>query len=120
MNQGEIWLVNLDPTVHSETRKTRPGLIISIDAMNHHSPRIIIAPITSNVGKIYPFEVFLALDTSGLDKDSKIMLDQIRSVDKKRLVKKIGVLEPGILRRACTVAGKLIKSNVICNNDARR
>ena len=55
MNQGEVWLVNLDPIVHSETGKTGPGLIISVNAMNHHSPRLIIAPITSIVGKVYPF-----------------------------------------------------------------
>lgn len=108
MNQGEVWLVNLDPIVHSETGKTRPGLIISVNAMNHHSPRLIIAPITSSVGKVYPFEVFLTSGTGGLDKDSKIMLDQIRSIDKKRLVRKIGILEHNILLSACTIARKLI------------
>jgi mRNA interferase MazF len=111
MNQGDIWLVNLDPIVHSETGKTRPGLIISVDAMNHHSPRIIIAPITSSVGRIYPFEALVAPGTSGLAKDSKIMLDQIRSIDKKRLVRKVGVLEPNLLQRACTIVCKLIKSD---------
>ena len=110
MNQGAVWLVNLDPIVHSEMGKTRPGLVISVDAMNHHSPRLIIAPITSSVGRVYPFEVFLAAGTSGLDKDSKIMLDQIRSIDKKRLVRKIGVLENSILLSACTIVRKLIEA----------
>jgi len=109
MNQGEIWLVNLDPVGHSEIGKTRPGLIISVDAMNHHSPRLIIAPITSSVGKVYPFEIFLTVGTSGLEKDSKVMLDQIGSIDKKRLVKKIGILEHNVLLRACTIARKLIE-----------
>ncbi len=109
MHQGEIWLVNLDPIVHSETGKARPGLIISVDAMNHHSPRLIIAPITSSVGKIYPFEVFLPGGTSGLEKDSKIMLDQIRGIDKKRLVRKIGKLEHNALLNACTIARNFLK-----------
>jgi mRNA interferase MazF len=82
MNQGDIYLINLDPTVHTEVGKTRPGMIISVNAMNHHSPRLIIAPITSSIGKIYPFEVFIPCGVGGLEKDSKSMLDQIRSLDK--------------------------------------
>ena len=108
MNQGAIWLINLDPAVYSETGKTRPGLIVSINAMNVYSPRIIIAPITSSVGKLYPFEVFLAKGVGGLDKDSKIMLDQIRSIDKKRLTQKIGELDFKTLKNACVIACKLI------------
>ncbi len=108
MNQGEIWLINLGPGVHSETGLTRPGLILSINAMNQNAPRLIIAPITSSVGKIYPFETFLPSGAGGLDRDSKIMLDQIRSVDKKRLIRRIGRLEEEVLIQACTIACKLI------------
>ncbi len=71
MNQGDVYLVNLDPAVQTEAGKKRPGLIISINAMNHNSPRLIIAPITSSVGKIYPFEVFVPAGGGGLEKDSK-------------------------------------------------
>ena len=84
MEQGDIYIVNLNPTLHTEIGKTRPGLIISINAMNHKSPRLIVAPITSTTRKIYPFEVFIPRGTTGLDKDSKIMVDQLRSLDKKR------------------------------------
>jgi len=108
MNQGEIWLIDLGPVAYSETGLTRPGLILSINAMNQNAPRLIIAPITSSVGKVYPFEVFLASGTGGLDRDSKIMLDQIRSLDKKRLVRRIGLLEKDVLIQACTIACKLI------------
>ena len=108
MDQGDIYLINLDPTMHTEAGKTRPGMIISINAMNRYSPRLIIAPITSNIGKIYPFEVFIARGEGGLAKDSKIMLDQIRSLDKKRLLKKIGTINQEILIKACTIAQKLI------------
>src|SRR3990172_3222630 len=92
MDQGDIYLINLDPTLQTEIGKTRPGLIISINAMNHNSPRLIIAPITSSIGKIYPFEVFVPAGVGGLEKDSKVMLDQMRSLDKRRLFKKIGII----------------------------
>ncbi len=108
MNQGDIYLVNLEPTMHSEVGKTRPGMILSVNAMNHHSPRLIIAPITSKTGKIYPFEVFIPLGTGGLDKDSKIMLDQIRSLDKRRLRNKIGTIPYDMLIKASAVAQRLI------------
>jgi len=85
-------------------------MIISIDAMNQYSPRLIIAPITSSIGKIYPFEVFLTQGSGGLDKDSKIMLDQIRSVDKRRLIKKIGSVQREVLVKACVVAQRLISA----------
>jgi len=110
MDQGDIYLINLDPTVQTEVGKTRPGLIISINAMNHHSPRLIIAPITSNIGKIYPFEVFIRAGIGGLQKDSKIMLDQMRSLDKKRLVRKIGTIEERLLKQACSIAQKLLSA----------
>ena len=111
MNQGDVYIVNLDPTVRSEIGKMRPGMVISINAMNHNSPRLIVAPITSKTRKIYPFEVFVPRGKAGLDKDSKIMLDQIRSLDKKRLHKKIGTLDKKTLSRACTIAQRLISSD---------
>lgn len=110
MNQGDIYLINLDPKLGTEVGKTRPGMIISINAMNHYSPRLIIAPITSNIGKIYPFEVFIPHGVGGMKKDSKLMLDQIRSVDKRRLVKKIGTVNTEILVKACNIAKKLISA----------
>jgi len=108
VNQGDIYIVNLDPTVRTEIGKTRPGMIISVNAMNNNSPRLIVAPISSKTRKIYPFEVFIPKGRAGLDKDSKIMLDQLRSLDKKRLHKKIGVLDKKALSKACTIAQRLI------------
>ncbi|MCK4486538.1 MAG: type II toxin-antitoxin system PemK/MazF family toxin [Desulfobacterales bacterium] len=110
MNQGDIYLINLDPALHTEAGKIRPGIIISINAMNQYSPRLIIAPITSNIGKVYPFEVFITRGVGGLEKDSKIMLDQIRSLDKRRLVKKIGAINREVLVKVCLVAQKLISA----------
>jgi mRNA interferase MazF len=88
----EIHLVNLDPTIGSEQGKTRPVLIISDDDINAILPVINILPITSfkDGRRIYPNEVFLSKAQSGLDKDSIVLCYQIRTVDKKRLIKKLG------------------------------
>lgn len=91
VKRGDIWLVNLDPTVGHEIKKSRPAVIIQNDLGNKFSPITIVAPITSqNIEKIYPIDVLLAKEGSGLEKDSKILLNQIRAVDKKRLIKKLG------------------------------
>ncbi|MBC8420094.1 MAG: type II toxin-antitoxin system PemK/MazF family toxin [Proteobacteria bacterium] len=111
MDQGDIYIVNLDPTVRTEIGKTRPGLVISANAMNHNSPRLIVAPITSTTRKVYPFEVFIPRGTTGLDKDSKIMVDQLRSLDKNRLVKKIGGVDKKTLSKACSIAQRLISAD---------
>jgi len=110
VNQGDIYLINLDPRIHTETGKVRPGMILSVNTMNRYSPRIIVAPITSSVGRIYPFEVFIPAGMGGLKKDSKIMIDQIRSLDKKRLIKKIGVIDKELLIKACSIAQQLISA----------
>ena len=94
VKRGDIWLVNLDPTIGHEIKKSRPAVIIQNDLGNKYSPITIIAPITSqNIEKIYPIEVFLAKKGSGLEKDSKVLLNQIRAVDKKRLIKKLGNID---------------------------
>lgn len=79
--RGDIYWVSLDPTVGSETRKTRPGLVLSNNIANKNSDRVIIGPITSNVKKIYPFEAPITLPKG----ECKVMLDQIRTVHKTRL-----------------------------------
>ena len=111
MRQGDIYLIDLNPVFKTEIGKTRPGMILSVDAMNLYSPRIIVAPITSNVGNLYPFEIFLKAGTGGLDFDSKIMLDQIRSLDKRRIIRKLGTVEKTILVEACAIAQKLITAS---------
>ena len=83
LKRGDVYWISLDPTVGSETKKTRPCVILSNDAQNKKSSRIIIAPITSNIQKIYPFEAHVEV----LGKEGKVMLDQLRCVDKARLGK---------------------------------
>jgi mRNA interferase MazF len=91
--RGEIYWVNLDPTVGSEIAKTRPCLVISNDVGNRFSSRITIAPFTSRgLDRIYPYEVLIESGEGGLTEASKIILDNIRSVDKRRLGRYLGVL----------------------------
>ncbi|MBI5184975.1 MAG: type II toxin-antitoxin system PemK/MazF family toxin [Nitrospinae bacterium] len=90
--RGEIYWVKLDPAIGSEISKTRPAVIISNDTGNRYSDRVIVAPITSKgMEKVYPFEVEITAE-SGVSDVSKILLDQIRTIDKSRLGKRIGQL----------------------------
>lgn len=83
----EIYYVNLDPTIGSEIKKTRPCVIISPNEMNHHISTVIIAPLTSKL-RNYPTRVPCKVE----GKQGQVVLDQIRTVDKVRLVKKINTL----------------------------
>jgi mRNA interferase MazF len=91
--RGELYWASLDPMIGSEIAKTRPALIISNDVGNRYADRVIVAPISSSgLGKIYPFEVHLNPGEGGLAKETKILLDQIRTLDKSRLSEQIGTL----------------------------
>jgi len=97
IKRGDVFRVNFDPTVGSEAKKTRPAVIVSNDINNTHSPIISISPITSNVTRIYSFEVEIPAGTGGLKAHSKVMVNQTRAVDKIRLLKKIGQIPPQIM-----------------------
>lgn len=88
MRRGEIYWVNLDPTIGAEIRKTRPALIISNDIANRYSSVVTILPITSNFEKIYPFEVRLEAGEGGLRKPGVVKVNQVRTVDKQRIIGK--------------------------------
>ena len=91
VNRFDVFLINLDPTVGSEIQKTRPCLIISPDEMNRHIRTVIIAPLTT-AGKNYPTRVPCEFQR----KKGQIVLDQIRTIDKSRLIKKIGTIDPQV------------------------
>ncbi|WP_409874697.1 type II toxin-antitoxin system PemK/MazF family toxin [Nostoc sp. DedVER02] len=88
VNRFDVFLVNLDPTIGSEIQKTRPCVVISPDEMNRYIATVIVAPMTTK-GQSYPTRV--ACQFQG--KDGQIVLDQIRTVDKNRLVKKLGQID---------------------------
>ena len=101
--RGEIYLVNFDPTVGAEIQKTRPVLIIQNDISNRHSPITIVAAITSKFDeKLYPTEVLIAANEGGLKIDSVVLLNQIRSIDGKRLIRQLGKISGKTLKKVDT------------------
>ena len=96
IKRGEIYLASLDPVVGREISRTRPVVIVSNDKNNEFSGTVTILPITSkNLRKVYPFEMFLSKGAGNLPKNSKVKADQIRTLDKSRIVTLIGKLEEG-------------------------
>lgn len=88
VNRFDVYLINLDPTVGSEIKKTRPCLIISPDEMNRHIQTVIVAPLTT-AGKEYPTRIPCQFKK----KKGHIVLDQIRTIDKTRLIKNLGAID---------------------------
>ena len=94
IKRGGIYLAALDPVIGKEISKTRPVVIVSNNKNNEFAGTVTILPVTSkNIQKIYPFEAFLKKGIGNLPKNSKIKADQIRTLDKSRIVKFIGALE---------------------------
>ena len=98
----EVYLVNLDPTVGSEIKKTRPCLIVSPDEMNRHIAAVIIAPMTTK-GRNYPTRVSCQFE----GKRGQVVLDQLRTVDKKRLVKRLGRIDKNTQRSVLATLGEM-------------
>src|SRR2546425_6029266 len=87
--RGEVYFVAFDPTLGAEIRKTRPALILQNDIANRSSPITIVAAITSKFDEeLYPTEVLVRAPEGGLDADSVVLLNQIRSVDRRRLMRR--------------------------------
>lgn len=98
--RGEVYLVSFDPTVGSEIKKTRPALVVQNDIGNRYSPITIVAAITSKFDEeLYPTEVLVTPPEGGLHEPSVVALNQIRSIDKQRLVKRLGVVKPATMVR---------------------
>jgi mRNA interferase MazF len=88
MFRGEVWWINFDPSVGGEIRKERPAVIISINPFNKFSNRVQVIPLSSNIKKLYPSETLVTIK----GQQSKALVDQIATVSKKRLRKKIATL----------------------------
>jgi mRNA interferase MazF len=104
MRRGEVYLVNLEPTQGTEANKTRPAIVVSNDAANIAAARhglgvVTVVPVTSNVSRVYPFQVLLGDDEGGLDRRSKAQTEQLRAVDVARLGRCLGMLQAGTLRK---------------------
>ncbi len=100
IQRGDIVLVNLDPVIGSEQGKTRPALVIQNDIGNKYSPTTIVAPITSKIfSKEFSTNVQILPQDSGLEYESTILLNQIRTLDKSRIIKKLGSISDQVIKK---------------------
>jgi mRNA interferase MazF len=102
MRRGDIHSVDLDPARGSEANKRRPAVIVSNDAANATAGRlgrgvITVVPVTSNVDRVYPFQVLLPGAETGLGRDSKAQAEQVRSIALERVGERLGVVPNGIM-----------------------
>lgn len=103
-SRGEVWLTSLDPTLGREIKKARPCLIVSPDELNHGLQTALVAPMTTG-GHPYPFRVGCAF----AGKEGQIVLDQLRVVDRRRLVKRLGAMEARTVERALAVLREMFE-----------
>ena len=103
VKRGEIYYADLSPVVGSEQGGVRPVLIVQNDTGNRHSPTVIAAAITSQTGKAkMPTHIELAASCCGLPKDSVILLEQIRTLDKRRLRERMGKVDGAVMEKVDT------------------
>ncbi len=100
----EVWLVALDPVVGSEIMKTRPCLVVSPDQANRHLQTVIVAPLTSAV-RLYPSRV----DVVFAGRQGQVALDQLRTVDRQRLVHRLGTIDPATAQRVSSVLVEMFR-----------
>lgn len=105
VSRGEVHLVRLDPTLGSEIKKTRPCLIVSPDELNHHLRAVIVAPMTTG-GQAYPWRVACRFQ----GRAGFVALDQLRTVDSERLVKRLGRLSPSTATKALDTLQEMFAS----------
>lgn len=104
VRRGEVWLVRLDPTRGREIRKTRPCVIVSPDELNAHLETFIVAPLTTG-SHPYPFRVAVRFAA----RDGHVVLDQLRTIDRERLTRRLGTLSAAALSKSLTVLGEMFR-----------
>ena len=98
VRRGDVFWANLDPTLGVEIKKTRPVVVVSNDVINQHSRLVIVVPLTTNIARLSPSHVLIPQGEAGLGQESKVLTEQIRAMDKQRLVGRIGSLSDRFLR----------------------
>jgi len=104
MRRGEIRVVDLEPVRGAEASKRRPAVIVSNDGANTSAARlgrgvVTVVPVTSNTSRVYPFQVLLEADATGLERDSKAQAEQVRSVAVERIGSRVGVVPTEVMAR---------------------
>lgn len=99
MNRGDIILVDFEPARPTEANKIRPSILITNDQANEYGTNVMVVPLTSNVSRIYPFQLFLPSEQTGLESDSKAQVELTRSVSKSRLGQRVGSLPHALLEQ---------------------
>jgi mRNA interferase MazF len=102
IQRGDIFLVNLDPVVGSEVGKTRPAVVLQNELANQTSPPVTVVPLSSNTRRVFPFQVLVPAGEGGLERDSKVLCEQIRTLSRQRLVQRLGSLPPERLQEIRT------------------
>jgi mRNA interferase MazF len=97
VRRGDVVIVNLDPTIGVEIKKTRPVIVVSNDSINRLSQLVVVVPVTKNTAHISPSHVVIPKGTARLNVASKAVSEQIKAVDKQRIVKKLGTLPAAVL-----------------------
>ena len=102
MRRGEVRFVDFEPVRGTEANKTRPAVIVSNDRANAMADRlgrgvVTVLPLTSNTERVYPFQVLLPADDSGLPRDSKVQAEQVRSIAVERIGRRVGAVPPRLM-----------------------
>jgi mRNA interferase MazF len=97
-SRGDVWLVSLDPTIGHEVQKTRPAVVVTSNIYNRHNWVVVVMPLTSHDTAEYD-QVLIEPPEGGLDSSSVTLPDQIRAVDRRRLVKRLGLVSNSTLQR---------------------
>ena len=97
VRRGDVVLARVDPTLGVEIKKTRPVIVLSSDAINHFAEPAVVVPFTKNVARVSPSHAVIPKGAAGLACPSKAVTEQIRAIDKRRLVRRLGRLTPKLL-----------------------
>lgn len=97
VRRGDVFLANLDPTIGVEIKKTRPVIVLSNDSINQFSQLVVVVPMTKNIAHLSPSHAVIPKGVARLTFTSKAVTEQIKALDKRRLVKRLGNLTPSLL-----------------------
>ena len=97
VRRGDVVLVNLDPTIGVEIKKTRPAIVLSNDGINQYSQLAVVVPLTKNTARLSPSHAIIPKGTARLTFKSKVVTEQVKAVDQQRIIKRLGSLPPDLL-----------------------